>query len=726
MPLDPLFPSQWHLQNPTPGFLDLNVVDVWSDYTGVGVEVAVVDDAVQWSHPDLLAHYSRTKDWDFTNEDTDPTGLSTSSHGTAVAGIIAANANGIGGVGVAHNATLFGFQVDTFLDIMDAIDNASGFLETGGVNREADVVNLSLGSPSDIFFDQYLRSVMPSLNLVIDDAVAIGRNGLGTILVKSAGNARTRNQDNNASSWSANPHTISVAAVEQDGFVSSFSTHGASILVSAFGTSGQVVTTDRVGPEGYTPTDYTNTFSGTSAAAPMVSGVVALMLEANPNLGWRDVQAILAYSARHVGTAVGAGISGYEEYAWTFNGATHWNGGGLHFSNDYGFGLVDAKAAVRLAETWGTVPQTTQNQAIAVSDFLDEPTLISYQGTTLSQTVNSALALEYVEVEADFSQWYDPGDLTLLLTSPAGTTSVLINNSGNNDGDASNGFSGRWEFFSHAFRGETTAGTWTVQLIDADNPVSSPITITDLDLTFYGTPPSEDDTFIFTEEYADYAGQFGHATVIAGGMGTDLINAAAIDTTTIVDLSFGSGWIDGINVGISGIENIVTGDGNDAMRGDSANNQLSGMRGNDFLAGEAGTDRLFGGDGNDILVGGSGSDILEGGNGMDRLIGVNFNQGQAGLGEYDVLTGGTGSDIFILGDWFGAYYAQLGYAIISDFNWLEGDRVQVHGTKADYSLGITDGIGAAAQDTLMYYQSNLIGIVQDTTNVSLDWNFTYV
>ncbi|NES20874.1 MAG: S8 family serine peptidase, partial [Symploca sp. SIO3E6] len=367
IPSDPLFSDQWHLQNTTSGLLDLNVVDVWDDYTGAGVQVAVIDDAVQRTHPDLDGNYSVFKDWDFRDNDTDPTGLSNEDHGTAVAGIIGANeGNGIGGVGVAYDSTIFGFRSLSFQNVTDAIKNASGLLQTAGRNREADVVNMSIGNPFGFLFDKGLN--LAALNTEIDNAVVFGRDGLGTILVKSAGNDRIRygidrNYDTNASSWNASPHTISIAAVNQNGFVSSYSTHGASVLVSGFGTPGQVVTTDRVG--------YRSDFSGTSAAAPMVSGVVALMLEANPNLGWRDVQEILAYSARHVGTNVGFGTNGFEEYAWRFNGANNWNGGGLHFSNDYGFGLVDAKAAVRLAETWGSNSQTSANDTTVFRDFLN-------------------------------------------------------------------------------------------------------------------------------------------------------------------------------------------------------------------------------------------------------------------------------------------------------------------------------------------------------------------
>ena len=618
IPLDPLFANQWHLRNTTDGLLDLNVVDVWDDYTGAGVQVAIIDDAVQRTHRDLDGNYSIVKDWDFHDNDTNASGVNGNNHGTAVAGIIGAEeGNGIGGVGVAYGSTIFGFRGLSFQNITDAINNASGLQQQveGGLprNREADVVNISLGTPG-IFTDRENIRTFSALNTAIDNAVIFGRSGLGTILVKSAGNSRAINQDTNASSWNANPHTISVAAVDQNGFVSDYSTHGASVLVSAFGTPGQVVTTDRVGSAGYNSGNYTFGFNGTSAAAPMVSGVVALMLEANPNLGWRDVQEILAYSARHVGTNVGFGTSGDEEYAWTFNGANNWNGGGLHFSNDYGFGLVDAKAAVRLAETWGNIPQTSANDTTVFRDFLNTSTTINIGnngtgGTSFSRFIGSNIEIEHVEVDVSFTQWHDLGDLEIRLISPDGTSSILIDNSGENGGSAAGGFgSGRWEFFSNEFRGEDTIGTWTVQLFDTDSNTISPITINDIDITFSGKTVSNNDTFIFTEEYSDYDGLFGHTRAINGGIGTDTINAAAVDSNTTINLATGTGLIDGVAIAISGIENVFTGDGYDWIIGNSLNNRLMGMRGNDTLRGENGNDYIDGGSGHDRMYGGSGND----------------------------------------------------------------------------------------------------------------------
>ncbi len=706
LPSDPLFSDQWHLQNTTPGLLDLNVVEVWDDYTGVGVEVAVIDDAVQYTHPDLDGNYATEKDWNFADNQPNAGGIDGDNHGTAVAGIIGAEANnGIGGVGIAYGSTLFGFRVATYQSIADAIDNASGLEQVGGSNREADVVNISLGDSASVFFDKGLpTTAIEAVNTAIDNAVISGRGGLGTILVKSAGNERRFNHNTNTSSWNANPHTISVAAINRDGFVSSYSTPGASLLVSAFGTPGDVVTTDRVGSEGYNRgLDHTSTFNGTSAAAPMVSGVVALMLEANPNLGWRDVQTILAYSARHVGTPINSDHSGDEEYAWTFNGADNWNGGGLHFSNDYGFGLVDAKAAVRLAETWGSNAQTSANQTTVSRDFLDTSTTIAgfNAATSFDRTVESNLDIETIEVDVSFTQWHDLGDLEIRLTSPNGTSSILIDNSGENSENLFGGFgSGNWQFFSNAFRGEDTSGTWTLEFFDADSNATSPIAIDDINLTFSGRDASDEDTFIFTEAYSDYAGLPSHSRVIDGGIGTDAINAAAVDSDTMVDLTAGMGLIDGVAIATSGIENVYTGDGNDWIVGNAAQNRLSGMRGNDAISGGSGNDTLLGGSGDDTLVGDSGDDTLMGGSGSDLLNGT--NDLADGIGEIDLLNPGSGRDRIILGTRDSIYYNGAGqdYAVIDNFDRANSsadtgsDQLQIQGSLSNYTLSLYTGVVA--------------------------------
>ena len=660
IPNDPLFASQWHLQNNAVGQFDLNVVDVWDDYTGAGVDVAVIDNAFDRVHEDLAAHYSTVKDWDFENNDTDPSptpgdGL---NHGTATMGIVGAvGNNGVGVTGVAWGSTIFGFRVhnfinNTFLQNMSvAIDNASGVQQTAGVDRTADVVSISLGTQQpgfNNFFDLALSSTdMATLNTAIDNAAASGRGGLGTILVKAAGNTRSDplNQDTNSASWNANNHTISVAAVDRDGTLSSYSTHGASVLVSGFGSPipGQVVTTDRTGADGYNGTNYTSTFNGTSAATPMVSGVVTLMLEANPGLGWRDVQEILAVSSRHVGTAVGGGTSGSEQYAWAFNGATEWNGGGLHFSNDYGFGLVDAKAAVRLAETWETT-RTSANDVTSFNDVLNaSQTLNGFNSaTTFNFTPTTNIRIEQLKVDINFTQWYDLGDLEIHMIAPDGTTSILIDNSGENDGTSAGGFgSGRWQFFSNEFWGMHSSGTWSLQLFDQDSNTVSPITINDIDITFYGSANSSDDRFIVTNEFSNYAGLFGHSTNFAGGAGVNTLNAAAVDSASTINLLLNSGTIDGIAITNSNINRVFTGDGNDTITGDGLETYVDSGRGNDQVyAGNGNQVDLTPGTGNDTIQGDGGDDLMYGEAGNDTFL---YTDGQ-GPCSSEILNGGTGSD----------------------------------------------------------------------------------
>ncbi|WP_293081713.1 calcium-binding protein [Moorena sp. SIO4A1] len=175
--------------------------------------------------------------------------------------------------------------------------------------------------------------------------------------------------------------------------------------------------------------------------------------------------------------------------------------------------------------------------------------------------------------------------------------------------------------------------------------------------------------------------------------------------------------------GWTGNDNMYGGSGNDTLLGYSGNDYLSGSSGHDSLKGESGHDTLLGGTGTDTLVGGSGNDILNGYGGT--------------IGEYDILSGDysssqpgvqssyDGADTFVLGNAFGAFYLGSGYATITDFYWSEGDKFQVYGSSSDYSLSFQNWSGSSAKDTLIYYKNDLIGVVEDTTNVvtSADFNF---
>ncbi len=179
-------------------------------------------------------------------------------------------------------------------------------------------------------------------------------------------------------------------------------------------------------------------------------------------------------------------------------------------------------------------------------------------------------------------------------------------------------------------------------------------------------------------------------------------------------------------------DDLLFGDaGNDYLSGGDGNDYLSGGDGNDYLSGALGDDELWGGLGNDYLLGNSGNDTLYGVSGDDKLyggLGDDYLDGYALSGvEYDILTGGDGADTFVLGGFSGAYYQELGYATITDFSWTQGDKIQLGGDASQYSLAYGDWEGTSATDTLVYYGSDVVGVVQDTTSPSFAWgDFTFV
>ncbi|KAJ54241.1 hypothetical protein ACMU_18620 [Actibacterium mucosum KCTC 23349] len=608
LPVDDLFANQWYLLNTgqsggVPG-VDLNVVDVWDDYTGEGVTVGIWDDGVQYTHHDLDDNYDENLHITVGGFVHDPAPQAfDSAHGTSVAGIIGAENNGEGTVGVAYDATLAG--VDIFFDFF--LNFEQSFYELDNF----DVTNHSWGWSSPYLDSIYDTSGSSGTDWQtffggIQQSVITGRDGLGTINVVANGNDREIGRDGNDSNLNNIPQTIAVGATSHEGFVSYYSTPGANLLISApsNGEPGSgVYTTDRTGFSGYELGDYTSDFGGTSSAAPAVAGVVALMLEANPDLGWRDVQEILAVTARHTGSDIGAGPSFEELHTWEFNGATNWNGGGLHFSNDYGFGLIDALAAVRLAETW-TEQQTSANWETPIVGSQTLNTFIqdgNPNGISFTFEVTNAFDLEHVGLTLDFASGRT-GDYTIVLVSPDGTRSTLAVS---NTGDA---FTDEWFYMSNEFRGETGVGTWTVEIVDERLGVSG--ILESAELQFFGHSADANDTYVYTNEFSDFAGDGNHVTVLQDtNGGVDTLNAAAVTADAFVFLNFGA-FIDSTFIsGVTGIENVYTGDGNDRVFGNNDDNTLWGGRGNDQISGGQGSDTLVDGGGTDVLIGGAGGDI---------------------------------------------------------------------------------------------------------------------
>jgi len=425
LPSDPLFGSQWH-------HAQLNVIDVWDDYTGEGVTVGFNDHGVEYTHPDLNDNYDTSIDFDYTSGDSNPFPSSGENHGTAVAGMVGAERdNGIGVVGIAYDATLASYR-------------GLGFRVT-----PTDISNNSWG-PSDpwAFFRLVRSGFWSGEENAIVSSVTNGRGGLGQIITFSAGNSRSIDARPDYNNLSGHRHVITVGATTSSGADASFSSRGASVLVTAPGQS--VLTTDRVGGNGYSSSDYVS-ISGTSFSSPATAGVVALMLEANPDLGFRDVQEILAYSAVK---------NDPFDPDWDWNNAGNWNGGGLHISLDNGMGLIDAEAAVRLSETWldqSTITnEANSNNTSAGGSFSNNGTF------TDTITVTNGVEIDNVEIYLSMSSTR-LSDLRITITSPDGTVSEIMGRPGTSSSTLSHYFTSR------QFWGETGIGDWTITIRDEVN-----------------------------------------------------------------------------------------------------------------------------------------------------------------------------------------------------------------------------------------------------------------
>jgi Ca2+-binding RTX toxin-like protein len=380
--------------------------------------------------------------------------------------------------------------------------------------------------------------------------------------------------------------------------------------------------------------------NGTSFSGPVVTGVVALMLQANPGLGWRDVQNILAATATHTGSAIGAVTLGTNENSfWFINDAADWNGGGMHFSNDYGYGAVNAYNAVRMAEVWSLFgsAQTTANEhnwwtskwaggnvntGIAIGD------LTSTQDFVNLTTTPFAMRVEHVDVTIDFVH-QDFTDLRIFLVSPEGTEVQLYDGTGGSDTTSDSEI--KWTFGVDALRGELTSGDWHLRIDDVDGGNSGQLYWFEVKVYGEGTTTdasARDDTYHYTDEFlaiAGLAGQGGRTTLSDGG-GTDWIDAAAVTGNFALNLAAGAAsTVNGTAwftiAGGTTIENAVTGDGNDSLTGNSGANTLYGMRGNDMLDGGAGADQMHGGKGSDTYVVDDSGDVADetGGNGTDLV-----------------------------------------------------------------------------------------------------------
>lgn len=678
-PADPFYQKQWHFA------LIGDIETVWKDYDGSGVTVGIYDDGVDYRHGDLDGNYDAALQvTDAAGQPLDgfpsayiPGGFGTSDlHGTAVAGIIAAEANGSGGTGLAPRASITGINIFG-TDVPGNVNtDPETFFALAAQGDRFAISQNSWGSIPWQLADSSLadpQGFAGQLETAYAGIAASGRGGLGTVITQAAGNDAL---DANRDGVNASRYTITVAATDPSGFAAAYSNFGASILVAAPAAS---VTTDLAGFAGDTTGDYQTGFGGTSAATPVVSGIVALMLEANPTLGWRDVQGILAASATHTGSDFG-GLIWPEDGEWTLNHAGGWNGGGMHVASNYGYGMVNVFNAVRMAEVWSLfqpAPATSANECRVTSTGFTGSLAVPDGGSTgssLRLTVGQGITIEHVALTLDIKA-QRIGDLRVMLVSPQGTEVVVALE----QRQLRQGVDGTWIYGIDGLRGELSAGAWTVTLVD--RLAGNATTLHSAALEIYGSPTSADDVHHVTDEFRMMTAlDPARARLNDTDGGIDWLSFVTVAGNVVLNLLAGQafsvgGQIWGSLAAGSSFENAVTGNGADNLIGNALANWLEGRRGNDTLAGGEGHDRLEGDLGNDRLDGGSGHDTLSGSDGKDRLFGGGGNDSLIGGGGDDRLSGDAGHDALKGGTGNDTLQGGSGADTLSGFDgadWLDG------------------------------------------------------
>ncbi|MFN9175559.1 MAG: proprotein convertase P-domain-containing protein [Synechocystis sp.] len=295
----------------------------------------------------------------------------------------------------------------------------------------------------------------------------------------------------------------------------------------------------------------------------------------------------------------------------------------MHISHDYGFGEVDARAAVRLAETWNK-QQTYANEVKLISPLTSGTLNLAIpdnNGTGISKTLtvsNAPLKVEHAEITVNLTH-ARAGDLIIKLISPTGTESILMNRPGkapnsavSDRGDITFSGSNALSFTFTTVRdwGEVANGAWTLQVIDAATGDTG--TLQSWSLNLYGKADNGSDTYFYTDEIATVAPARRTLAADTDG-GEDTVNAAATSGNSVINLTTGSATIAGVAVTLATPANLeisIGGEGNDLLTGNASNNRLIGGRGDDTLAGAAGYDVLFGGLGNNTLTGGTQDDVF--------------------------------------------------------------------------------------------------------------------
>lgn len=490
-PREPLYPQQWYLNHNGGNLLapdaHINIEEAWDVTRGArSVVVAIVDDSFDLDHPDFQGIGKIVAPRDLKENDFLPLpNEKETSHGTACAGIVLAEENGIGITGVAPGCTLMPIRTTGYLD-----DESIEEIFEWAINKGASVISCSWGA-SAVYFPLSLRQ-----RAVITRAATEGRNGKGCVILFAAGNANRpiegtiyeqgwiknilRGNTKWLNGFALHPDVITVSAATSMNKKAAYSNWGRNISVCApsnnalpgmwFQETGFIytqpsikqpvygrgmLTTDQLGPAGYDTGNFTSNFGGTSSATPVVAGVAALILSVNPNLTAKQVRHILEETADKIvdpepDPQLGLRLGTYDE-----NGHSQW----------FGYGKVNAAKAVRAARE-NSVASIAATKQVGGKNYAN---LVipdgERRGIKSAISISDSSPVENVQVSIDLTHEY-LGDLEIYLIAPNNQRVLLQNRTLGRQSHLNKTYTVRSHPALKQFLSLSAQGRWQLLIID--------------------------------------------------------------------------------------------------------------------------------------------------------------------------------------------------------------------------------------------------------------------
>ncbi|CAG2237046.1 PCSK5 [Mytilus edulis] len=419
---DPEWKNMWYLNNPNTNKYDMNVLTAWeSCANGTGVTVGVVDNGIQ-DHADL--NIDRNMNAGYTNKSkqgnptrsrqsfwTRPISADTRKrqyqaslkHGTRVAGIVAAKKNGQGIIGIAFGATL--------VDVRIASTSVFETFNASLLTHQSDVIDVYSCSFANFHTGTKTYPLTANQENAFQEGTTYGRQGRGSVYVFATGNSggKRTNLFRDSCAYDrlvTNRYVVSVAGIQHNLRKLPNGEACSAMMIAAFTTKpgvkknrgAKVITTTDIGNK------TTLHFNQNSAAAPMVSGAVALALSA------KDIMHLL------VNTASGDLLKNKNKKKFITNAA------GFKVSSYFGFGLLDIGALVERSKSWELVPD---RQSCHSTEIVDNPMGDGYKYLVLKVSGCNVTYVEHVEVSLIVNHQY-AGQIQWSLISPYKTKSTIL------------------------------------------------------------------------------------------------------------------------------------------------------------------------------------------------------------------------------------------------------------------------------------------------------------